>query len=136
MTRLDREARVAIEALVSHGTSKAAEARLLGVSESTVRYHAGRMSAGALDGRGDKAFKAAPLAEAIGHWREAQADAAINLAGLHEWLRLLITIAASLPLEYVRRRSRGEERAVRLLIRGYLDGLLGREPPYRALGLR
>jgi len=57
-------------------------------------------------------------------------------ARLHEWLRLLITIAASLPLEYVRRRSRGEERAVRLLIRGYLDGLLGREPPYRALGLR
>jgi len=86
MTRLDREARVAIEALVSRGTSKAAVARLLGVSESTVRYHAGRMSAGALDGRGGKAFKAAPLAEAIGHWREAQADAAINLAGLHEWL--------------------------------------------------
>src|SRR3954451_22764166 len=86
MTRLDREARVAIEALVSRGTSKAAVARLLGVSESTVRYHAGRMLAGALDGRGDKAFKAAPLAEAIGHWREAQADAAINLAGLHEWL--------------------------------------------------
>src|SRR4051812_50208815 len=85
MTRLDREARVAIEALVSRGTSKAAVARLLGVSESTVRYHAGRMSAGALDGRGDKAFKAAPLAEAIGHWREAQADAAIHLAGAHEW---------------------------------------------------
>jgi transposase len=86
MTRLDREARVAIAALVSRGTSKAAVARLLGVSESTVRYHAGRMSAGALDGRGDKAFKAAPLAEAIEHWREAQTDGAINLAELHAWL--------------------------------------------------
>ena len=86
MARLDREARVAIEALVSRGTSKAAVARLLGVSEGTVRYHAGRMSAGALDGRGDRAFKAAPLAEAIEHWREAQADAAINLAALHAWL--------------------------------------------------
>jgi len=36
---------VAIEVLVSRGTSKAAVARLLGVSEGTVRYYAGRMSA-------------------------------------------------------------------------------------------
>jgi transposase len=86
MTRLDREARVAIEALVSRGTSKAAVARLLGVSESTVRYHAGRMSAGALDGRGGKAFKATRFEDAIASWREAQSDGAINLAALHEWL--------------------------------------------------
>src|SRR3954447_23330947 len=72
MTRLDREARVAIEALVSRGASKAAVARLLGVSESTVRYHAGRMSAGALDGRGGKAFKATRFEDAIASWREAQ----------------------------------------------------------------
>ncbi len=50
MARLGREARVAIEALVSRGTSKAAVARLLGVTGSTVDYHAGRMSAGATDG--------------------------------------------------------------------------------------
>ena len=86
MTRLDREARVAIEALVSRGASKAAVARLLGVSESTVRYHAGRMSAGALDGRGGKAFKATRFEDAIASWRDAQTDGAINLAGLHEWL--------------------------------------------------
>ena len=86
MTRLDREARVAIEALVSRGTSKAAVARLLGVSESTVRYHAGRMSAGALDRRGGKAFKATRFEDAIASWREAQTDGAINLAELHEWL--------------------------------------------------
>src|SRR3954447_7492444 len=86
MTRLDREARVAIEALVSRGTSKAAVARLLGVSESTVRYHAGRMSAGAVDGRGGKGFKATRFEDAIASWREAQTDGAMNLATLHEWL--------------------------------------------------
>ena len=80
MARVDREARVTIKALVSRGSSNAAVARLLGVSEGAVRYHVTRMSAGALDGRGDKAFKAAPLAEAIEHWREAQTDGAINLA--------------------------------------------------------
>ena len=57
-------------------------------------------------------------------------------ARLHEWLRLLVSITASLPLEWVRLRRRGEGRAVGFLVRGYLDGLLGREPPYRALGLR
>src|SRR5579875_404908 len=86
MARVDREARVTIKALVSRGSSNSAVARLLGVSEGAVRYHVTRMSAGALDGRGEKAFKAAPLAEAIEHWREAQADAAINLAELHAWL--------------------------------------------------
>src|SRR4051794_41982828 len=86
MTRLDREARVAIEALVSRGTSNAAVARLLGVSESTVRYHVGRLSAGAVDGRGGKAFKATRFEEAIASWREAQFDGAINVAALHEGL--------------------------------------------------
>src|SRR3954466_14416974 len=86
MTRLDREARVAIEALVSRGTSNAAVARLLGVSEGAVRYHVGRLSAGTLDGRGGKAFKATRFAAAIEHWREAQQDDALNLAALHAWL--------------------------------------------------
>ena len=86
MTRVDREARVTIKALVSRGSSNSAVARLLGVSEGAVRYHVTRMSVGAVDGRGGKAFKAAPLAEVIEHWREAQADAAINLAELHAWL--------------------------------------------------
>jgi len=86
MTRLDREARVAIEVLRSRGTSNAAVARLLGVTEGTVRYHAGRMSAGALDGRGAKAFKATRFEDAITHWPAAQGDSAINLAALHAWL--------------------------------------------------
>src|SRR3982750_1977903 len=86
MSRLDREARVAIEALVSRGTSNAAVARLLGVSEGAVRYHVGRLSAGAVDGRGGKAFKATRFEAAIEHWREAQQDDALNLAALHAWL--------------------------------------------------
>jgi len=57
-------------------------------------------------------------------------------ARAHEWLRLVVSVTASLPFEYLRRRRRGEGRAVALLLRGYRDGLLGREPPHRALGLR
>ncbi len=86
MTRLDREARVTIQVLASRGTSNSAVARLLGVSEGAVRYHLGRMAAGAVDGRGAKAFKAARVAEAIECWREAQQEGAINLAALHAWL--------------------------------------------------
>ena len=86
MARVDREARVTIKALVSRGSSNATVARLLGVSEGAVRYHLTRISAGAVDGRGGKAFKATPLAGAIERWREAQADGAVNLAALHAWL--------------------------------------------------
>ncbi len=85
MTRLDREARVTIKVLASRGTSNAAVARLLGVSEGAVRYHLGRMAVGA-DGRGTKPFKAMRVAAAIEDWREAQENGAINLAALHEWL--------------------------------------------------
>jgi hypothetical protein len=54
-------------------------------------------------------------------------------AGPTQWLRLVTTIAASLPLEALRRRDPG---VVALLLRGYRDGLLGRDVPYQALGLR
>jgi GT2 family glycosyltransferase len=55
-------------------------------------------------------------------------------AGVRDWLRLGLTIGTSVPLAYLRDR---EARAdVRLLVRGYRDGLLGRELPYAALGLR
>jgi GT2 family glycosyltransferase len=57
-------------------------------------------------------------------------------AGPGDWLRLGTTIGASLPLEYVRRRRRGEERVLSLLLRGYWDGLLGRRVPVASLGLR
>jgi GT2 family glycosyltransferase len=54
----------------------------------------------------------------------------------HQWVRLALAIAASLPFELARRWRRGEGRVVTLLVRGYLDGLLGRDLPLRALGLR
>jgi len=57
-------------------------------------------------------------------------------AGAREWLRLGITIGGSLAREYVRGRRRGDTRIVTLLARGYVDGLLGREVPYRSFGLR
>lgn len=86
MTQLDREARVTIPVLVTRGTSNAAVARLLGVSEGGVRYHLGRMAAGALDGRGAKPFKATRVAGAIEYWQETEKGRAINLAALHAWL--------------------------------------------------
>jgi GT2 family glycosyltransferase len=57
-------------------------------------------------------------------------------ARVADWLRLGTTIGASLPLEWMRRRRRGEGEVVNLLVRGYVDALLGRELPYAALGLR
>lgn len=57
-------------------------------------------------------------------------------AGLGDWVRLGVTIAASLPAEWLRRRREGQADVVRLLVRGYVDGLLGREVPYETLGLR
>ena len=53
-----------------------------------------------------------------------------------DWLRLAVTIGASLPLELVRHRAGDDRRVLGLLLRGYVDGMLGRELPLRALGLR
>ena len=75
-----------IKTLVSRGTTNTAVARLMGVTEGSVRYHVSRMVTGAVDGRGMQPFKAAPQAEAIEHWRQSQRDGALNLAALHSWL--------------------------------------------------
>ncbi len=48
------------------------------------------------------------------------------------WLSILIT----LPFVFVRRLVTGEARGVWLKVRGWIDGLRHREPPYEALGLR
>jgi hypothetical protein len=71
---------------LSRGTTNTGVARLLGVTEGSVRYHVSRMVTDAIDGRGMKPFKAAPQAEAIEHWRQSQLDGALNLAALHTWL--------------------------------------------------
>jgi GT2 family glycosyltransferase len=49
---------------------------------------------------------------------------------------LALRIGGSLPLAWLRERRRGGSGQVRDLLRGYRDGLLGREVPYIALGLR
>jgi GT2 family glycosyltransferase len=53
-----------------------------------------------------------------------------------EWLRLCATVGGSLPLAWLRSWRDGGRETVRLLARGYRDGLLGRRVPYRRLGLR
>jgi predicted transcriptional regulator len=47
-----------IKTMLAKGVAACAVARLLGVSEGAVRYHARRMQAGAIDGRGLQPMKA------------------------------------------------------------------------------
>ena len=86
MGRLDREARNAMAVLLDRGHTKSDVARLLGVSEGTVRYHDRRMREGAVDGRSRQQGVAGAYAAAIAHWRELQGAGAVNLAALHAWL--------------------------------------------------
>ena len=87
MGRLENEARTAMTVLLKQGHSQSAVARMLGVSEGTVRYHRRRSAAGAVDGRTTQVGKAAAVAEAIAHWRNQQPAGRVNLAALHDWLK-------------------------------------------------
>ncbi len=51
-------------------------------------------------------------------------------------LKLWASIVLTLPFVFVRRLVTGEARGVWLKVRGWLDGLRHREPPFHALGLR
>jgi len=86
MTRLNREARMTIKSLTDRGVCKSEIARLLGVTEGAVRYHADRMARSAVDGRTLQAPRAQTCAEAIAHWRASHAGDGVNLAALHAWL--------------------------------------------------
>ena len=57
-----------IKHLSSKGHSGRAIARLLGASESTVRYHLQRQASGAIDGRSAQPQAAADFREAIEHY--------------------------------------------------------------------
>ncbi len=59
MARLSKEDVVTIEALRKRGQSAPAVARVLGVTEGTVRYHDRRAAAGAADGRSRQVHVAA-----------------------------------------------------------------------------
>lgn len=84
--KLERETRMTISVLARHGQSGRAIARMLGVDESTVRYHLGRQQSNAIDGRSLQAHKATGLREAIARYLEELGDGPPNLAVLHEWL--------------------------------------------------
>ena len=86
MGRLDTEARMIIKVLSSRGTMTSDIARLLDVTERTVRYHLERLHLSAVDGCSRQLFRAEAVAEAIETWRAAQEDGSINLAALHHWL--------------------------------------------------
>lgn len=85
MRRLDLEALMTIKTLKNR-TAKTEIARLLQVTEGAVRYHVGRMEAGAVDGRSRQMFKAEAVTEAIESWR-SQHVGPLNLGDLHDWLR-------------------------------------------------
>jgi transposase len=75
-----------IKTLAARGATNSHIARLLGVTEGSVRHHLARMRAGVLDGRSRQELKAASVAAAVDHWRQIQGEGPINIALLHDWL--------------------------------------------------
>lgn len=88
MAQLSNEARMTIKTLAHKGVSNRETARLLGVTEGTVRHALRRMTSGEPDGRSSRTGHADSFAEAITYWRDSHAGEAINLASLHQWLIL------------------------------------------------
>lgn len=86
MAKLNEEARMTIKTLARKGVANREIARLLGVSEATVRYQRQRIETPAADGRASRPGYADAFADAIDHWHHSHADAPVNLALLHEWL--------------------------------------------------
>jgi transposase len=86
MGHLRDEERTAMSVLFEQGHSQSAVARLLAVSEGTVRYHRKRMKGAVVDGRSKQVPKAAAFSDGIETWRSQQAGGRINLALLHDWL--------------------------------------------------
>ena len=65
---LRREKIVTIKVLSGKGENNCQVARLLGVSEGTVRYHLRRTASGSIDGRSNKPFQAETVAPVITAW--------------------------------------------------------------------
>jgi transposase len=87
--KVDQEGRMTIKHLTEDKKYSCREvARLLGVNESTVRYHLRRQAAGIVDGRSNQRQLAEDWHEAISHYLASADgdDAPINLAGLHDYL--------------------------------------------------
>ena len=86
MAKLNLEARMTISTLTAKGVSNCEIARMLGITEGSVRYQSKRMQSGAVDGRSQQESKASSLAEAVEFWRLSRAQGVVNLAALHDWL--------------------------------------------------
>ena len=82
MGRLDAEAKTTMSFLMRKGQSKSEVARLLGVTEGAVRYHAKRKAAGAVDGRSHQKSKAEPFAGPIADWHGQHKEAGVSLPAL------------------------------------------------------
>jgi len=85
--KIDQEGRMTINHLCSKGVSNREVARLLGVSEGSVRYHRERQQTRAIDGRSLQPQLAEDWKEAIAHYISSLGrNGTINLAALHDWL--------------------------------------------------
>jgi transposase len=84
--KIDQEARMTIQCLAGRGESGREIARLLQISEGSVRYHLRRRAAGATDGRAHQALRAEACAEAIAYYLASEPAGVVNLAALHAWL--------------------------------------------------
>lgn len=86
--RLRREEIVTIEVLSGKGENNCQVARLLGVSEGTVRYHLRRTASGATDGRSAQPYRAETVEPAISAWFEAYGEAKrpVNVKDLYDHL--------------------------------------------------
>jgi transposase len=106
--RLRREEIVTIEVLSKKGQNHSEIARVLGVSEGTVRYHLRRAAQGSPDGRKSKPFKAESHGEVIAAWYEARAGGPrpVNVQELYEHLATQYGYEGSYPslVRYVRHR--------------------------------
>jgi transposase len=93
LAKLTREQIVTIEVLQQRGQAATHTARILGVTEGTVRYHRRRARDGAVDGRQKRSqIEALGLADVVAHWWQTQTGAACddrppNVQGLHEFLQ-------------------------------------------------
>jgi transposase len=87
MAKLGLEARMTIKELARRGSSRCGIARILGVTEGTIRYHLARQAAGAVDGRTRQTHLAARWHDAILAWLASGGqDGPVNIAALHDHL--------------------------------------------------
>ncbi len=86
--KIDQEGRMTIKHLAERQMSNRRIARVLGVSEGTVRYHLRRQRSGADDGRQRQQQLAAGWSEAITWYLESVdwPEGPVNLAALHDYL--------------------------------------------------